>query len=876
MKTSRTNPPKIFLRFFRWYCHPELQDYIEGDLMEVYHRRVRESGKTKADLRFVMDVVQLFRPGIIRPTGEIRNLTNGIMLKSYFTIGWRNLIRNKAYSIINIAGLALSITCAILLFALVQHHLQFDNFHADSDRIYRIVTELHRDQIGYQENVPSPLGNFIRNEHTFTEKLARIYTEDNVLVTIRQGDNVIKFEEVYGVAFTEPEFFNIFNFPMAQGSETNMLKDPNTAIITESTARKYFGDKNPIGETFWFKNQTPFTVTGILKDFPLNTDFKAGVFVSFSSLKDIEPWLLDDAQGWGGIRGGMKCYLVLKPNVRSAEVEERIAPYVKRFRPTSKNVHHYKLQPLSDIHFNGLYGGAMEKRNLWILAVVGLFLIVTACVNFINLATAQAVKRSKEVGVRKVLGGLKRQLFWQFIIETGIITFSGIALAVILAYTICPYMNQMFNTQLSVNLFTNSTLLLFVAALGLVVTLFAGYYPGLVLAGFKPVTALKGKLSEENAGGFNTRRTLIVVQFAISQVLIIGMIVIMNQLRYASQSDLGFTKDAIVTFPKGSQANLAAVQTMKKEITRMPGVEKVSLCFAAPASQHDWGNSIRFDNDPEEVNFRTSIKAADEDYLDIFDLELVAGKNLSPSDTVREIIVNEAMIRKLGLKSPEDALGKIISADGGDLVAPIVGVVRDFHDKSFHQEISPIILTTLGEDFITYAVKLNLADARTTLEAIEKLWTSQFPDELFWYEFLDVSVARFYSTEQTMLKLIQIFSFVAIFIGCLGLYGLVSFMTTQKTKEVGIRKVLGGSVEHILWIFWKEFLRLIVIAFLIAAPIAWWLMNLWLEDFKFQIEISAWIFMLAIVISLVIAGITVSYQVIKTALMNPVQSLRSE
>jgi putative ABC transport system permease protein len=477
--------------------------------------------------------------------------------------------------------------------------------------------------------------------------------------------------------------------------------------------------------------------------------------------------------------------------------------------------------------------------------------------------------------VRKVLGSLRGQLLRQFIFETGFITFAGMAIAVIIAYTICPYVNLMFNMQLSINLFSDPDLILFIVGLTVGVTLFAGYYPGLVLAGFKPVTALKGKLSQMNVKGLNTRRTLIITQFAISQVLIIGMIVIIHQLQFARQSDLGFSKNAIVMASTGEEQNLVRKNGLKNEIAGIPGVKSVSLCYAAPASEHDWNNSIKFES-TEEVNFRTSIKAADADYVKLFDLELAAGRNLSPADTVREMLVNEALVRKLGLKSPEDALGRIIIADGGDIVAPIVGVVKDFHDKSFYEEINPILLTTFTEDYIYYAIQLNLANAKPTLEAIEKLWTAQHPDELFHYEFLDDNIAKFYQTEETMLALIQIFSFVAIFIGCLGLYGLVSFMTAQKTKEVGIRKVLGGSIGHILWIFGKEFSRLIVFAFLVATPMGWWLMNMWLQEFEFQIEMGPWIFLLAIGSSFFIAAITVGYQVTKTALMNPVRSLRTE
>lgn len=876
MKKSATSPPTAFLRLFRWYCHPKMQDYIEGDLFEVYERRVKESGKRKADIRFIIDVLLLFRPGIIRPTQEYNHVNNYSMFRSYFKIGWRNLTRNKGYASINIAGLALSMTCGLLIFTFVKHHLSFDDFHAKPERTYRIVTELHRDVIAYQTNVPSPLGEALRNDYSFHEKIARVYTQSDVLITVTRGNEAIKFRETDGLAFAETTYFDIFNFPLKVGNKASVLSEPNTAIITETTARKYFGDDDPVGQTFMLENETLFTVTGVLKDLPENTDLKAGIFVSYSTLKTYNPWLASDIAGWNGIRDGMKCYVQLQPGITPAQVEEVTPPYVKKFRPTSKNVHHYKLQPLADIHFNANYGGAMAKQNLWILSVVGLFLIATACVNFINLATAQALKRSKEVGVRKVLGSVRTQLFWQFIFETSIIAAIGIVAAVGIASVIAPYAGDLFNIHIPIHPFNDIYLAYFIVGLSVIVTFLAGYYPALVLAKFQPVAALKGKVSQQNIGGFNTRRTLIVSQFAISQVLIIGMIVVINQIRYAKQSDLGFDKEAIVMVATPNDGKWSAMGALKNEILRIPGVDKVSLCFMAPASEHEWGNSIKFDNSSEEVSFRTSIKGADADYVSTFGLELVAGRNLTPSDTVREMLVNEAMIRKLDLKSPEDAIGKIIVADGGDMVGPVVGVLKDFHDKSFHEEITPILITTFSEDYSYYAVKLNLAEAKSILSSIEQLWSAQHPDKIFQYEFLDDSIANFYAAEDTMLKLIQTFSFISIFIGCLGLYGLVSFMVAQKAKEIGVRKVLGGSMSHILWLFWKEFARLVVIAFLIAAPLGWWLMSIWLEGFEFQIQISVWVFALAIGVSLLIAFITVSYQVARAALTNPVKSLRME
>jgi putative ABC transport system permease protein len=875
MERHDTTPPALFLQFFRWYCQPEMLDYIEGDLLEVYARRVKNLGKRKADLKFIIDVLLLCRPGIIRSHQRQQLYPYG-MYKSYFRIGWRNLLANKSYTVINMAGLALSVLCAIFIFSFVRQHLNVDNFHFYPERTYRVVTELHRDVVAYQSNVPSPLGEQFRNDYTYAEKIARIYTEPDVLVTLRKESEIAKFKEEAGVSFAETSFFEIFNFPLLKGKAGAVLTEPNTAIVTPRIAHKYFGDRDPVGEVMWIDNRFPVTITGVLRDLPANTDFRSEIFVSYSSLKTIDPWLAGETSGWGGIRSGMQCYIVLKPDVPTTQVEAVMSAYVKKFRPTSKNVHHYKLQPLRDIHFNARYGGAVSESQLWTILIIGAFLIITACVNFINLATAQALRRSKDVGVRKTLGSTKSQLFGQFIIETALIAFAAIAFAAIMAYTFFPFINALFQTQIQIKLFADPALWLFMAGLGIVITFLAGYYPAAVLAGFQPVAALKGKLLKQPRGGFNTRRTLTVAQFIIAQVLIIAMLVIMNQMRFARQADLGFDKDAIVMVNVGRDSTRTLATTLKHELSRIAGVENISLCFMAPSSQEEWGNSIYFDGSDEEVNFRTSIKSADADYVSTFGLTLVAGRNLVPSDSVKEMLVNEALVKKLGLPSAEDALGRHIAANGGHMKGAIVGVVKDFHDKSFHEDISAVLITTYTEDYIHYAIKIDMANARTTLAAIEKKWTTLHPDQIFEYKFLDDSIEQFYASEETSLTLIQTFSFIAIVIGCLGLYGLVSFMIAQKTKEVGIRKVLGGTMAHITWLFGKEFIQLIAIAFLIAAPIGWWGMREWLQDYKFQVPLGVATFLWALVGSCAVAAGTIGYQVIKTARTNPVKSLRTE
>ena len=791
------------------------------------------------------------------------------MLGNYFKIALRNILRSISYSIINVSGLTLGITCALLIFSLISYHLSFDTFHNHEDRIYRFVTEQHRDQVTHVPSVPPAFGSTFRNDYTYGEKVARICTITEQLVTIEEGSNLKKFKE--DISFVEPEFFQIFNFPLHTGQFKSILEEPNTVVITEKVAKKYFGDESPLNKTFRFNNTIDFKIVGVLKNIPDNTDFRSQIYFSYSTLKQHNEWYAAD-DSWSGITGDIETYVLLQPGVDPVEVENVLPAYVKKYRAENKNVHHYKLQPLDDMHFNPLYHGIMSKKSLGVLAVIGLFLILTAALNFINLATAQAVNRSREIGVRKVLGSARSQLFWQFTLETGVIVVVSTVVAFCIAYAVLPFVNTLFNTRVTIDPITEPSLILFMIALVTCVTFLSGSYPGLVLSGFKPVLALKGKLSARNSGNFNLRRVLITTQFTIAQVLLIGLIVIMYQMDYFKQSDMGFRQEAIVMIPKGPNDQKA--NTLKNQFLQIPHVENVSLCFAAPASNSRWGTSITYDNRTEQEAFGVTFKGGDENFITTFDIDLVAGRNLLPSDTIREFLVNETLVRKLNLSSPEEILGKMISASGGQ--GPVVGVVKDFHDQSFKSAISPAMITTKLENLYTFAVRINMAEASSTLRALEKTWSSMYPELIYEYDFLDQQTAEFYEAEQTMLQMIQVFSFIALFIGCLGLYGLVSFMAVQKTKEIGIRKVLGGSVVHILWIFGKEFFRLILIAFVLAAPLGWWIMNQWLENYEYQFNMTAWIFVIEIAVISVIALLTVGFRSIQAALVNPVNSLRAE
>ncbi|WP_228236570.1 ABC transporter permease [Allomuricauda sp. M10] len=795
------------------------------------------------------------------------------MFKNNLKIAWRNLVKRKGFSFINILGLSMGFGCSILIFLFVQYHLQFDNFHQNADRIYRFNTEEHRDLIDYEAAVPPGFANAFKQDYDYAEIVAKSADRGNWLITL--DENGAKKQLKADIAFTETGFFKIFNYPLVDGSNAAPISEPNTALITEQMAQKMFGGADPINKTFVLENDQTIKVTGVLKDFPKTTLTQAQVFLSFDTLKSYDGFM--SSESWGGINSSLHCYALMRPNQDIPQIEEQLKGYVQKFRPNSKNVHHYKLQALKDIHFDARYSGGIDVKSLWIFSLIGLFILVVASINFINISTAQSINRSKEVGVRKVLGSYKRELFWQFMAETLIVSVLALVLGAALCLLVLPSFNTVFGLELSFKELLDIKFLGFIVLLLGLVTLLAGSYPGVLLARIAPVLALKRKLSHNDTGGYLTRKTLVVTQFVISIVLIIGSIVVGKQLKYAIKSDLGFAKDGIVMVEIPEQIETPQLQGLKERILQNSGVENLTACFASPgAGDNNWGTNVNFDNRPEPEEFNIQVKGADKDYLDAFALELVAGRNFFEKDTVDEMIVNEEFMRKVGVNDPNELLGKEINVSNGFAVGKIVGVIADFHDGDFHQKINPIFIAPVTQIYSELAIQINMASAKNALQHIENEWSTAFPEYVFEYAFLDDRVAELYQTEQRFLSLIGIFSGLAIFIGCLGIYGLILFFVVQKTKEIGIRKVLGAGLSSLVGLVMQDFLKLILIAGVIATPIAWYFMSQWLENFEYRTPLNWWIFVLAVVIIMAITLLTISYQAIKAAIANPVKSLRIE
>jgi putative ABC transport system permease protein len=819
------------------------------------------------------------------------------MISNYFKTAFRSLTRNWNYTIINIAGLAVGIAVCMMIFIIIQFQTSFDNFHTRKDRVYRVLTESHHADAGtvsYGKNVPFPMPEGLKTAFPQLEQVVPVYAShnDELQVVDDNGTTIKHFKEESGVFYTSPSFFTMFDFPLLTGSYES-LKDPNNVLLTKEIADTYFGDwKTAMGKTIKLTGyysmgaglfQFPpvaLKVSGILESIPANTDFQVKLVVAYGTDFTGDKQYGFQQPDWKGTAPDFGCYVLLPPNISVDNFNKQLSAFSRKVLPAdSKDIQ--MLQPLNAVHYDtqtGNYSNKMiSKQLLNVLWLIAAFILLIACVNFINLSTAQAVNRAKEVGVRKVLGSNRFQLQMQFIVETFLIVTIAVIFAAAITQLALPYVNQLLELSLSLNLLTNTSVMLFLLVVTVVVTAFAGFYPSIVLSGFNPVTALKSKFTVHTNKGISLRRGLVVFQFIIAQVLIIGTLVIVQQMNYFMDQPLGFDKDAVVNIPFRPDSTGGKLTDYLKQQLLKNGVQSVSFCSTSPIEENNnMFTSFKFDNSLKEEDFQAITKFADNDYVPTYKLQLIAGRNLQPSGWTREFLVNESFVKSLGLTKPEDILNKEVSIMGGLIKCPIVGVLKDFNDRSLRQSVSPLLISTNSTMYRQASIKLATTNIAANMENVKKLWQQTLPNYVYEYRFLDEKIASFYKQESQLSQLYKIFAAIAIFLSCLGLYGLASFMAAQKIKEVGIRKVLGATSVNIVYLFSKEFILLIAIAFVIATPIAWYFMYQWLQDYVYRISISWWLFAVSGFISIIIALVTISFQAIKAAVANPVKSLRIE
>ena len=802
------------------------------------------------------------------------------MIKNYFKTAFRNLMRNKSFTIINVLGLAVGIAASLLIFLVMRYETSFDNFHAKKDHIYRVGSIFNtQDGISYGAGVSFPVGPALRIDFPQVKEVGSIFRRGNDLITIEENGQLKKFQS--DVYYAEPEFFNMFDFGWLSGNPKISLSDPASVVLTKEIAEKYFGNwQTAIGKTIKYKNDNAqvYKVTGILKNIPPNTDFPLGVVVSYATLKNTN--IGRSFEDWVSTFGRAYTFVVLPADYSPEQFNKDLISFAKKHRPAEYAKDAFIAQPLATMHSDDRFGNYNDHffsdSLKTILRLIGLFLILIACVNFVNLATAQAVNRSKEVGVRKVLGSNRSHLALQFLSETCLIVIFALIAAVLISYLVLPLLNDLLRTKMRFD-FTDPTIIIFFISILIGVSFLSGIYPAFVISGFNPINALKNRITARMAGGFSLRRVLVVFQFAIAHVMIIGTLIAMSQMSYFRNATLGFDKAAIINVPiPGDSITKTKMTYLQNELSKNPDIKNVSFSYSSPSADGNWNSDFRFDNATQKTNFSANLKWADANYFETYKIQFVAGGPYQQSDTVREFVVNETLLRKLGITDPKLALGKEIDFWDGRKVGLIVGVIRDFNVYSLREPMAPVVLSTWKEVYQTINIKVKPGREKAILPFVEKLWNESFPEFVYEYSFLDETIENFYRQETQLSTLYKIFAAIAIFISCLGLYGLVSFMASQRTKEVGIRKVLGASAGNIVFLLSKEFSLLIIIAFAIAVPAAYYIMNKWLQNYTYRVEIGVALFMIAIIGSMIIAWITVGHRAVQAALANPVKSLRTE
>jgi len=783
------------------------------------------------------------------------------MIRSYITIALRNIKRNWSYAFLNIFGLTLGIASCLVIFLIVRNELNYDNYKK-ADRIYRVTLNA----IDFNSNVSLAIVPTIRVDFPELEQVTQVMYNNDVMVKV----NNTRFRDK-DFAFVDSSFPKIFDLKWIKGDPKTSLSEPNAIVLNETLAKKYFGDKDPMGQVINVENQLNVKVTGVIKDLPGNRSVPLQMLCSLETIKS----RLNLREFWN-IGGGFFTFILLPPNYPISKVQSKIPAFLKKNWGLNPKEVRLPLQPLNAIHFDQRYINNVitptSKATYYGLFGVALLIIITACINFINLATAQAIKRSKEVGVRKVLGANRRQLIKQFLGETTIMVLFAVILGVFIAFLFLSNAAVWLNINIDAGQLSQPIVVLWIVCLTIAVILIAGLYPSFVQSAFQPVDSLK-RQSAKSVHGFSLRKGLVVAQFAISQVLIVGTLIVARQMNYFENQDLGFNKEAIVSFYVPDMKKNAALQHY---MANDPGVAQFTFSSGAPTYNNNFANlsAPQFGITKDDV---TEVKFVDENFIDMFGLKMLAGQKITkrdPKDTTQSFVVNETLIQKMGITDPAKAIGQRININGRP--STIIGVIRDFQSESKHKKRRACALQYQPDRFFMTSIKIQPSAINKTIQHLNRWWSTLYPDNLLNYKFLDDNIASFYTQEQKVYTAFQLFSSIAIIIGCLGLYGLIAFAASQRTKEIGIRKVLGAPIMNIIGLFSKEFILLITIAFIIAAPLGYYMMHNWLENYAYHISIGPDTFIVAVITSILIAAATIAYQTIKAATANPVKSLRSE
>lgn len=872
-------PPRWADRFLSWYCNPELLEEIQGDAYEIFFRTLKSGNKRLADFLFVWNVFRFFRWSNIKREKRYQQTPHLMMFQNYYTVFKRSFIKQKGYSFLNVFGLAIGVACFLLITLYIKDEYSFDRMHSKADRIYRIHEIFEADGVGERSaSQPFPLGEALENDYSGqVVESVRFFNFQAPTLAVATTDNAKEFNEAR-LFFTDSTFFNVFDFPLLKGDPKTALANTHTIVLTESMGQKYFGKEDPIGKYLRFQGNTNLLVTGVLKDVPVNTHFQFDFLVSFETLKESYNGQLPDTWYWN------PCwtYLLLKNPSDTRTLQAQFPAFVQKYFPEFiRNDVTLELIPLTDIHLHSHMDYEIQPNSsittVYVFASIAAFVLLIACINFINLSTARAAKRAKEVGMRKTLGGERTQLVTQFLFESILLSLLSVVVALAIVLLMLPLFNSFAEKEIEwTNLFQPFYLLL-LTGLPLGLGVISGIYPAFVLSSFKPITALKSNMNQERGATF--RKVLVVLQFSLSIILLIGTGVAIDQLNMLQNSDTGFTKENVIMIPVSRSPIAKSFETLRTELLRNKNIIEVTALEEILGSKHQVGNYLMEGLEESKPFPRMNVR---HHFLKTFDIPLVAGRDYSEdiiTDDTLALLVNESLVKQMGWKSNEEAVGKRFAQRPN---RKIVGVVKDFNFTSRHQPIRPLVMDLnlnprAFELFIKYmAVRIAKDDVAGTIAFMQKQWKEQMPGWPFEYFFLENNLENLYKAENKMSKITLIFSGLSILVACLGLFGLSTFTAEQRKKEMSIRKVMGSSDSEIFLLFSKRFVTLIIIANVVAFPAAYFMMKQWLATFAYQVEIDFTLFILSALAAAAIAFLTICYQGIRAAHSNPAEVLKTE
>ena len=800
------------------------------------------------------------------------------MIRNYFKIAFRNLVKHKSFSFINIIGVAIGLACFLLLTLYVKDELSYDRHNENVDRIYRLSrTFLSKDgteslRLGH---AAPPYGPLIKQDFPEIDQVVRLLETDGM---IRYGEHIFNEDNIYAA---EENIFKVFSFNVLQGNPANALVNPFSIMFSKPMAEKYFGKENPLGKTIRVDNEFDYTITGVYEPLPSQSSFHPNFLISFSTLANDRVYGAENLRSnWGN--NSFSTFLLLPKNYDPEKLVKAFPAFQnKHIDPKASTWSVLDLMKLTDIHLYSHLDSEMEANGdiqyVYLFSAIAIFILLIACINYMNLATARSAKRAKEVGMRKVVGAIRSQLIKQFLSESILLVCISLILAFVIVAVCLPFLNDFTQKQLTTNSLLTPSFIAIVVSITLFTGLIAGSYPAFFLTSFQPTSVLKGKIASALKNG-RLRQTLVVAQFAIAVVLIISTAVVYSQMKYIQNYKLGYSKDQVILLspPSDSTTNFEAIS---QELKQNSNITEVGRSSRIPSGRllDSWeayvmkGDSMT----PSDISIKSL--SVDEDFIPTYKIQMAAGRNFSKdfgTDKTEGFILNETAVRLLGWKNPKDAIGNRFGY--GKVRGQIIGVTRDYHFESLHQKVAPIVMFMPDGNRRWLSVQIAGGDIKNSIEHVKKVWESRFPDKPFSYEFLDERFGRLYAREQTQQLLFGIFAGIAIFISCLGLLGLSMFMAELRVKEIGVRKVLGASIPSLVMLLSNDFLKLVFIAILIASPVAWYGMHNWLENFAYHTNISIWIFIGAGVLSAGIALLTISFQSIKAALRNPINALKSE